>query len=252
MVGPAAGDRGGVSHPEVRVSVTAGQVRAAVLAQADPDRAAASARYFQTGPGQYGEGDTFVGVTVPAVRAVVRASRGLALPEVSRLLDDPVHEVRLAGLLLLVHHARTAPGDALTCYLDALGRGSVNGWDLVDSSARDVLGAPLRDGDRSVLHRLAASDSVWERRAAVIATFAFLPDGDASTSLALAESLLGDPHPLIHKAVGWVLREVGARVDQTALLGFLDRHAAAMPRVMLAYATEHLDREVRAHYRALR
>lgn len=231
---------------------TAAQVRAAVLALADPGRAAASARYFQTGPGQYGEGDTFVGATVPGVRAVVRAHRGLPLAEVDVLLDDPVHEVRLAALLLLVAHARLEPTAALEHYLDALHRGRVNGWDLVDTSARDVLGTPLRHADRALLDRLAGSQSVWERRAAVIATFAFLPDGDASTSLALAERLLDDPHPLVHKAVGWALREVGARVGREHLIAFLDAHAPAMPQVMLAYAIEHLPADLRARYRAAR
>ena len=148
--------------------------------------------------------------------------------------------------------ARREPEEAKVRYLDALRRGRVDNWDLVDSSARDILGVALRDGDRSELNRLAGSDLVWERRAAVIATFAFLADGDAGTTLTLAERLLDDPHPLMHKAVGWALREVGARVGPATLLAFLDEHAAAMPRVTLSYATEHLDPDVRAHYRALR
>lgn len=232
--------------------MTAADVRAELVALGDPDRAAGAARYFQTQPGGYGEGDTFVGVRVPNVRALVRRHRGLPLAEIDVLLDDPVHEVRLAALLLLVEVARHDPAGALELYLDALHRGRVNGWDLVGASARDVLGRPLRAADRSVLDRLAASDSVWERRAAIIATFAFLPDGDASTSLALAERLLDDPHPLIHKAVGWTLREVGARVSREALTGFLAAHAARMPRVALSYATEHLTDAERAYARSLR
>lgn len=241
-----------MTRPQPGATSTAAQVRGDVLALADPDRAACLARYFQTGPGQYGEGDTFVGVTVPAVRALVRAHRGLAPDEVDALLDDPVHEVRLAAVLLLVEHSRRDPLTTLERYLAALHRGRVNSWDLVDLSAKHVIGGPLRHGDRSLLDRLAGSGMVWERRAAVLASFAFLVDGDASTSLVLAERLLDDPHPLMHKAVGWMLRETGVRVGRNVLLGFLDAHAAAMPRTMLSYATEHLDPETRARYRALR
>ncbi len=227
-------------------------LRAELVAQADAERAAGAARYFQAGPGGYGEGDEFLGVRVPDVRAAVRRHRDLGFDEIERLLDDPVHEVRLAGVLLLAVRARREPDEAKARYLAALHRGRVDNWDLVDSSARDVLGAALRDCGRGELDRLAGSALVWERRAAVIATFAFLADGDAGTTLALARRLLHDPHPLMHKAVGWALREVGTRVDRRALLAFLDQHAAAMPRVMLTYATEHLDPDVRAHYRALR
>ncbi|MCV2396060.1 DNA alkylation repair protein [Actinotalea sp. M2MS4P-6] len=239
-------------RPAPGAGSTAAEVRAAVLDLADPDRAAGLARYFQTGPGQYGEGDTFVGVMVPGVRGVVRAHRGLGSSEIGVLLDDPVHEVRLAAVLLLVEHSRRAPEEALALYLDALHRGRVNNWDLVDLSAKQVIGVAVQHGDRALLDRLAASGSVWERRAAVLATFPFLAAGDASTSLELAERLLDDPHPLMHKAVGWMLRETGVRVGRDVLTGFLDVHAAAMPRVMLSYATEHLDPEQRAHYRALR
>lgn len=232
--------------------MTTAALRAELVALGDPERAAAAARYFQVRPGGYGEGDEFLGVRVPDVRATVRRHRDLGFDQIEDLLDDPAHEVRLAGVLLLVARARREPDEAMTRYLDALHRGRVNNWDLVDSSARDVLGAPLRDGDRTLLDRLALSDLVWERRAAVIATFAYLADGDATTTLALAARLLDDPHPLMHKAVGWALREVGARVDRATLLAFLDEHAATMPRVALSYATEHLDAAVRAHYRAMR
>jgi len=232
--------------------VSAAALRDELVALADPERAAGAAGYFQARPGGYGEGDAFLGVRVPDVRAAVRRHRDLGFDEIETLLDDALHEVRLAGVLLLVVRARREPDEAMARYLDALHRGRVDNWDLVDSSARDVLGTALRHGDRSVLDRLAASDLVWERRAAVIATFAFLADGDATTTLVLAERLLDDPHPLMHKAVGWALREVGARVDRGTLLAFLDAQAAAMPRVALSYATEHLDPAVRAHYRALR
>lgn len=128
----------------------------------------------------------------------------------------------------------------------------MNNWDLVDSSAEFVLGEFLFDRPRELLDDLAASPVLWERRVAVLATFAFLKKGDASTTLALAERLLDDSEDLMHKAVGWMLRETGKRVDRSLLLGFLDAHAAQMPRTMLSYAVEHLEPELRSHYRSLR
>jgi 3-methyladenine DNA glycosylase AlkD len=231
---------------------TADDVRAALATRADPGRALGSARYFKTGPGEYGEGDVFLGITVPQVRAVVKAHRGLPLDEIDALLDDPQHEHRLAGALLLVAAYPGAPDEVVDRYLAAVRRGRVNNWDLVDASSEFILGPWLVERDRGVLRELAASDSLWERRVAVLATFEFLKRGDASTTLELAELLLTDREDLMHKAVGWMLREAGKRVSREALTGFLDAHAAAMPRTMLSYATEHLDPEDRARYRAMR
>lgn len=209
-------------------------------------------RFFKTGPGEYGEGDVFLGVRVPATRAVVKRFRGMAFDEIDALLDDDVHEHRLAGLLLLVDASRAHPEAAVERYLAAVRRGRVNNWDLVDSSSEFLLGEWLVDRDRSVLDDLAASPVLWERRVAVLATFAFIKNGDASTTMELAARLLDDREDLMHKAVGWMLREVGKRVSRDALLAFLDEHAARMPRTMLSYATEHLAPEERAAYRALR
>lgn len=231
---------------------TAQDVRAALAEVADPARAAHSARFFKTGPGQYGEGDVFLGATVPQVRAVVKRFRRLGFDEIDALLDDPEHEHRLAGVLLLAEASRRDPARAAERYLAAVRRGRVNNWDLVDASAEHVLGGWLADRDRSLLDELAASPSLWERRVAVLTTFHFIKRGDASTTLALAERLLGDRDDLMHKAVGWMLREVGKRVSRDELRRFLDAHAARMPRTMLSYATEHLPAEERAAYRALR
>jgi 3-methyladenine DNA glycosylase AlkD len=231
---------------------TADDVRAALADAANPADAVHLQRFFKTGPGQYGEGDVFLGVRVPATRAIVRRFRGLPFGEIDALLDSPVHEHRLAGLLLLVDAFRSDPEGAVDRYLDAVRRGRVNNWDLVDTSSGFLLGEWLLDRDRAPLDELAASPDLWERRVAVLATFAFLKKGDASTTLALAERLLGDREDLIHKAVGWMLREAGKRVSRSVLAGFLDAHAARMPRTMLAYATEHLDPGERARYRALR
>ena len=228
-------------------------VREALRALHDPARALGSARFFKTGKGQYGEGDRFLGVTVPAQRTVARAHRGLPLPEIEALLASAIHEERLTALFLLVD--AYAGGDdtmkraCFDLYLRNLAW--VNNWDLVDASAEYVLGAFLLDRPRGILDELAASPVLWERRVAVLATFAFLKAGDASTTLVLAARLLDDPEDLMHKAVGWMLRETGKRVDRALLLGFLDEHAARMPRTMLAYATEHLDAATRAAYRSV-
>jgi 3-methyladenine DNA glycosylase AlkD len=233
---------------------TAEDVRAALAEHATPERAEGARRYFKTGAGEYGEGDVFVGVTVPATRSVVKRFRGLDPAEIELLLDDPVHEHRLAGVLLLVAAYPGDPDAVYVQYLAAVARGRVNNWDLVDSSAPHIVGTQVRTGRaaESVLDELAASADLWERRVGVLATLDLITHGDARPALRLAEALLSDRHDLIQKAVGWMLREAGKRVSPEVLTGFLDAHAAAMPRTMLSYATEHLTPERRAHYRAMR
>ncbi|HSO01413.1 MAG TPA: DNA alkylation repair protein [Gaiellaceae bacterium] len=238
-------------HPPPQPSA-ADDVRRALAAASDPADAVFLRRFFKTGPGEYGAGDEFIGVRVPATRAVVARFRDLPLDEIDRLLDDAVHEHRLAALLLLVHRYPREPDEVFARYLAAVRRGRVNNWDLVDSSADRIVGEHLVDRPRDLLRELAASPVLWERRVAVLATFAFIKRGDASTTLELAAGLLDDPEPLMHKAVGWMLREVGKRVDRSLLLGFLDENAARMPRTALSYATEHLPPELRAAYRARR
>ena len=160
------------------------------------------------------------------------------------------------GLAILVGQYSGAQAETTELYVELVRAGRVNNWDLVDASSEFILGPWLLGGDhprdRGLLRELAASDSLWERRVAVLATFDFLKHGDDSTTLELAEMLLGDREDLMQKAVGWMLRETGKRVSRQALTGFLDRHAAAMPRTMLSYATEHLDPEDRARYRLMR
>jgi 3-methyladenine DNA glycosylase AlkD len=231
---------------------SAEDVREALAQVADPADVVFLQRFFKTGAGQYGEGDVFIGVRVPATRAVVRRFRGLGLDQIDLLLDSPVHEHRLAGALLLVAAYEKDPDTVFDRYIAAVRRGRINNWDLVDASSEFIVGEHLLTRDRSLLDRLAASGILWERRVAVLATFQFIKKGDPSTTLALAERLLSDREDLMHKAVGWMLREIGKRVSREALTGFLDAHAAAMPRTMLSYATEHLDPADRARYRAMR
>jgi 3-methyladenine DNA glycosylase AlkD len=243
---------------------TAADVISALAARADAADALVLQRFFKTAPGEYGEGDVFVGVRVPAVRATLRQLGPLPLEAISELLDSPVHEHRLAALLAL--DARFARASAprtrdeaererlAAFYLEKVRAGRVDNWDLVDASAEFVLGEWLLGRPRTVLDELAASDDLWRRRVAVIATFAFLKHGDASTTLALASAVLdtGDRRDLTQKAVGWMLREVGKRVDPALLIGFLDANAPRMPATMLSYATEHLSSDARAGYRAAR
>lgn len=226
----------------------AADVEREVLALADPERAEPLARYLQVRPGGYGEGDQVLGVRVPEVRRVVRAHRAAAGPDdVDALLGSPWHEVRLAGCVLATELARRPAARTGLVRLLLRRTERLNGWDLVDTVAPHVLGAWLRDHDRAVIDELAASPLVWDRRLAVVATLALVRDGDHADALRLAGRLLDDPHELIHKAVGWVLRETGQR-DRPALDAFLAAHVARMPRVTLRYALEKHPADERARW----
>ncbi|MFL5307685.1 MAG: DNA alkylation repair protein [Polyangia bacterium] len=233
----------------------AAEVRQALAALARPKDAAALRWFFKTGAGEYGEGDVFIGVRVPAQRRIARRFRDLPLPDGLKLLASKTHEHRLTALLILVDQYRHGDehGQAriLAAYL-ASAR-FVNNWDLVDASAPAILGDWLRHHDptraRRQLLRLARAPSVWQRRAAILATHAFIRAGDADEALAVAGALLGDPHDLIHKAVGWTLREVGKRVGLEPLRLFLRAHAAQMPRTALRYAIERLTPAERTRWR---
>ena len=245
--------------------MTSTELAAALDAAGDPEDAVFLQRYFKTGPGEYGEGDVFIGVRVPAVRALARQARSMPVDQAFELLGSAVHEHRLAALLVLVERfvsasrARTRDDDLRSelhaRYLLAVSQGHVNNWDLVDSSAEVLVGAwllgpPAQPLDE--LDRLAGSPLLWERRVSMIATSAFIRAGHAEPALRVAELLLGDHEPLIHKASGWMLRDVGKRVSRDALTDFLSVHAARMPRTMLSYATEHLSEQERSAFRALR
>ena len=206
---------------------------------ADPAKARLLAGFFKTGKGEYAEGDKFLGLTVPATRAIAKRYRDLPLPAVKRLLASPWHEHRLCALLLLEERFRREPGEREKIYRFYLANTRrINNWDLVDLSAPRIVGEWLKDKDRAPLYLLAASKSLWERRIAMVACFAFIYEGESRDALAIAERLLGDKHDLMHKAVGWMLREVGKRCSEKALLGFLRRHYRRLPRTALRYAIE--------------
>ena len=230
-------------------------VAAALAAVANREDADNLKRFFKTGKGEYGAGDRFIGVRVPTTRAIVKGFTELSPGDLNDLLDSDIHEHRFAALVIMVaqyKRADAAEQERLTdFYLAAMRRGRINNWDLVDCSAEFIVGEYLYDKPRDLLPRLARSGIVWERRIAVLSTFAFIKHGDATTTLEIAESLLADKHDLIQKAVGWMLREVGKRVDPELLLGFLRAHAPQMSRVTLSYATEHLAPADRVYFRSL-
>ena len=198
-------------------------------------------RFFKTGPGEYGEGDQFIGVRVPALRRLVREFRGLALADTCELLHSPIHEERLLALLILVdaydRGNESERAAMFRLYLD--NTACINNWDLVDGSAPGIVGRHLATRPRKILFELAGSPDVWERRIALLGAFHFIRRNEFAEILRLAEMLLLDRHDLIHKAAGWMLREAGKR-DVTVLRGFLKLHAARMPRTMLRYSIEKL------------
>jgi 3-methyladenine DNA glycosylase AlkD len=229
----------------------AADVRKELKSMADLDKAAILQRFFKTGPGQYSEGDIFIGVMVPQSRQVAKKFSQLPLGEVRTLLYSHTHEERLVALLILAWRYNSASNsrekeEIAKFYLDHIKQ--VNNWDLVDLSAPNILGAHLVDSrDRRLLYRLAGSENVWERRIAIVATHHFIRNGDFSDTLNIAEMLLQDRQDLIHKAVGWMLREVGKR-DAAAEEAFLEKHCSVMPRTMLRYAIERLPENKRRRY----
>ena len=207
-----------------------------LAAAADPERARSSAWFFKTGKGQYGHGDQFIGLTVPTVRRIAHRYIHLPLSDVAKLLASPIHEHRFAALEILVAQYEKDNSPAVfNFYLKHTK--FVNNWDLVDTSAPYIVGQHLLTRPRKVLYRLAKSRNLWERRIAIVSTFAFIKAGEIEDTFAIAKLLLKDDHDLIHKAVGWALREAGKQ-SATALVRFLKHNYAALPRTTLRYAIE--------------
>ena len=224
-----------------------------MLAQAEPSQVPGLSRFFKTGRGEYGEGDRFLGIKVPVTREVVRRRwKDTTFQDLEECLASEYHELRLAGLLALVQifsHAKKRADvqrDCIDFYLSHTDR--INNWDLVDLSCYPLLGEWLLDKDRSVLYSLARDGrTLWEQRIGIVSTMTFVRHGQLDDTFAIADILLHHPHDLIHKAVGWLLREAGKR-DKAALTGYLEPRFRQMPRTMLRYAIEKFPEEERQRY----
>lgn len=225
------------------------QILAELMEMGDADRASHSQRFFKTGPGEYGEGDVFLGIRVPPLRALAKRYKHIAREDALTLLHSQYHEARLTALFLLVNLYNRGDADQKEqVYSDYLNNMAyINNWDLVDSSALQIVGHYLFDKDRSHLKALARSDDLWERRVAIIATFYFIRQYEFQNTLEIAEILLYDEEDLIHKAVGWMLREVGNKSRSTEET-FLQKNYQNMPRTMLRYAIEKFPETLRQAY----
>lgn len=225
-------------------------VKSQLLKLGDPVRAVHSLRFFKTGKGQYGEGDKFIGCTVPQTRSVAAKYSKLPLEEVANLLKDEIHECRLCALVILTNKYSKANEldrfEILNFYISHTKY--INNWDLVDISAHKIVGEWFKNReDRSLIYQLADSDLLWDQRIAIVSTFTLIRNNDFNDILSLSEKFLSHKHDLIHKACGWMLREVGKR-DEVVLTYFLDQFAHQMPRTMLRYSIEKFDEELRKHY----
>jgi 3-methyladenine DNA glycosylase AlkD len=237
------------SGPGIELHADAQAAQRRLRGLADPAVAAGAARFFKTGPGEYGEGDVFIGIKSPTLKAVAKEFKGLPLAEVECLLHSEIHEDRTLALAILVGQF-TKGDDAIRKAIFDLYLANtrhINNWDLVDLSAPQIVGGYLENRSRKPLERLAKSASLWERRISIVATHWFIRHGDFADTLRIAEKLLKDKEDLIHKAVGWMLREVGKR-DVAVLEDFLGRHCRTMPRTALRYAIERFPEAKRQKY----
>lgn len=217
---------------------------------ASPQKAVVLKRFFKTGKGQYGEGDIFLGIQVPDSRKIVRKYSNIPLDNILQLLRSKIHEERLIALLIMVEKAKRSDEGGKEILFNKYLENTryINNWDLVDLSADKIVGSYLFDKPKDVLYSLAASENLWERRIAALATFDFIKKGFYEETLKIAKILLNDEHDLIHKAIGWMLREVGKRCSQEVLEQFLLANYKQMPRTMLRYAIERLPEPLRLQY----
>jgi 3-methyladenine DNA glycosylase AlkD len=216
---------------------------------ANPEKAKILSRFFKTGKGEYGEGDIFLGIPVPEQRRIAKKYPGLSSGDIQKLLSDKIHEYRLVALLILIIKYRKADEKGKRGIFEFYLKNTnhINNWDLVDLSAPNIIGDYLLKQDRSILYSLARSEDLWEKRIAIMATFAFIRENEFDDTFRIAELLLCDRHDLIQKAAGWMLREIGKR-DQQREEEFLQKHYRKMPRTMLRYAIERFDEEKRKLY----
>ena len=222
-----------------------------LLEAAQPEKVNILSSFFKTGKGEYGEGDKFAGITVPSNRRISKAYHAAPMDVLSLMLADEIHEFRLAALLALVARFGKCKDMAIRkqiaqFYIDHTGR--INNWDLVDLSAPQIIGQHcFETGDDALLRELVQDNDLWRRRIGIVATFTYIKNRQTALTAELAEMLLNDSEPLIHKASGWMLREAGKR-NPEELTTFLDKHAPAMPSTMLRYAIEKLEPNMRRHY----
>jgi len=221
------------------------QLKADLEKLADPARAKSSQWYFKTGPGEYGEGDVFAGLTAGDMHKLAKKYKAIKLDKIQDLLKSEIHEHRFIALEILTHQYKNNPLETFEFYLK--NTSCINNWDLVDSSAPKIVGEYLLDKDRAVLYELARSASLWDRRIAIISTFAFIRSNDFEDALKLAEILLPNKHDLIHKAVGWVLREIWKK-DAATAEEFIKKHYAELPRTTLRYAIERMEESKRKRF----
>lgn len=224
-------------------------VKNTLIELAQPDRAVLLARFFKTAPGQYGEGDQFLGLSMPQQHTVAKQCYNLPINETELLVRDSYHECRMVGLLVWVNQTKKASSVQQSEILDRYlaNRQYINNWDLVDVTCPHIVGRAVIQGDRSILYNLVAENHLWSQRIAIISTFALIRVGQFSDTFALAEILLSHKHDLIHKAIGWMLREVGKR-NVDALDEFLHDHVRQMPRTALRYAIERFEPARRRYY----
>ena len=225
-----------------------------LLSIANPEKGQFLQGFFKTGKGQYAEGDILLGICVPHTRDIVKRSHPLPFDEIQTLLDSEYHEARLAGLLFLVKQfKKTNKEEERKAIFDFYLQNArkANNWDLVDVTCRDIIGAYLLDKeDRNILYQLTESDNLWEQRMAIVSTWTFIKYRQFDDTLAIAEKLLNHKHDLMHKAVGWMLREVGKK-DRETLVAFLEIHHKKMPRTTLRYAIEHFAPDERTRFMKL-
>ena len=236
---------------ETMLYLSVSKLRKELRSRASPKRAKILAGFFKTGKGEYGEGDAFLGVTVPETRKIAQRFSDPSLADIAKLIRSGIHEERLLALLILVHKFEEGDDSCRNKIFNFYLKNTkyINNWDLVDLTAPKIVGAYLMNRPRGILYKLAGSKSLWERRIAILATCAFIKVGEFKDALAISLVLLNDPHDLIHKAVGWMLREVGKR-SQTAEKQFLKKYYKTMPRTMLRYAIERFPERLRKAYLA--
>jgi len=234
---------------------TANHIKSALQQVANPDKAAFYPKFFKTGPGEYAEGDKFLGITVPHQRAIAKRSLDTPQSELQILLGSPIHEHRLTALIILTYQfPKTNTSNQKSIYHFYLSNThNINNWDLVDVSCHKIVGSYALEHPAAIetIRRLSHSSDLWERRISMVSTAAFIADNQLDLPIEIAHTLVDDSHHLIHKAVGWMLRELGKK-DNHTLFTFLDQHAATMPRTALRYALEKQDQPTKIHYMQLK